>query len=76
MEITVAPVGEFAAGPEALMPKMEGLAETSPDSLNMMISHRFVGAGGHLNLLQLIYACNIILFLRRRKRHFVPLRMK
>jgi hypothetical protein len=76
MEITVAPVGEFATGPEALMPKMKGLAETSPDSRNMMISHRFMGAGGHFNLLQLISARNIILFPLHRKRHFVPLRMK
>jgi hypothetical protein len=41
-----------------------------------MISHRFMGAGGHLNLLQLTSAANIILFLLRRKRHFVPFRMK
>jgi hypothetical protein len=76
MEITVAPMGEFAAGPEALMPEMEGLAETRPDPWNMMISHLLMSAGGHFNLLQLISVANIVLFSLHRKRHFVPFRMK
>jgi hypothetical protein len=68
-------VGQFAALVLPGPPNMQGFNDLGPEAGTMMISHRFMGAGGHGRLLKLISARNICLEMRFDKRHFVPRHM-
>jgi hypothetical protein len=55
MEIAIGPLGEFTTGAVTLPPGVESLAQLVQNARNMMICHRFMGAGGHFQLLKLIF---------------------
>src|ERR1700733_4055848 len=55
VEISVAPLRELAAGPVALVPHVEGLADLGNQTWRMMICHRIVGQSRHFQLLELTW---------------------
>src|SRR5882757_10952992 len=56
VQVALGPVGQLAALVLPIPPNMQGFADLGPEAGTMMISHRFMGAGGHGRLLKLISA--------------------
>jgi hypothetical protein len=55
VEVAIGPLGELTAGAVTLPPDVESLAQLVQNAMGMMICHRFMGAGGHFQLLKLIF---------------------
>src|SRR3954471_7470225 len=53
LKVTRGPVGELPAGPVALVPDVEGLADLVDQPWRMMICHRILGQSRHFQLLEL-----------------------
>src|SRR5436309_542442 len=53
VQVALGPVGQFAALVLAIPPGAERFNDLGPEAGTMMISHRFVGVGGHGRLLKL-----------------------